>query len=278
MLLTRTLSALVLAPIAVAAILLGGWILIGLLAIGLGLAAWEYVRLMRQGGYQPVWWVALILIVVLLIDPAQSATLPTSAELSATLTRLAPAVVSLVLLGSLTWHLGHRSATVTADWALAVAGGIYLGWAGRQFVQIRAFDNGAAWLLLVLAGVWLADTGAYLIGVRWGRHKMTPALSPKKSWEGLMGGSAAGLIGNGLLAAVLGLPAIHGVALGLLGATIGTLGDLAISMIKRQVGAKDSGQLIPGHGGALDRVDSLLFAVIAGQLYLVWIAGLPAAS
>jgi len=264
MLLTRALSALILAPIIVAGVLIGGWTLAGLLALVLGIAAWEFARLMWQGGYRPAWWIALILIAGLVVDPM----LPGA--------RLAPVVIGLILIGSLTWHMRHRGATVTADWALGVAGGVYLGWAGRQFVLIRAWPDGAAWLLLVLAGVWLADSGAYLVGVRLGRHKMTPSLSPKKSWEGLIGGIVIGVVGNGLVAAALGLPVIHGAALGLLGGSIGTLGDLSISMIKRQVGVKDSGQLIPGHGGALDRIDSLLFAAIAGYLYLTWFAGLPA--
>ena len=265
MLLARTLSALVLGPVVLFAIVRGGWILVGLLAIVLAAAAWEYARLMQHGGYRPVWWIAVLLIAALIVDPI----LPSA--------RLAPIALSVALVGSLTWHMTHRSATVTADWALTLAGGVYLGWAGRQFVQIRALDDGAAWLALVLAGVWLADSGAYFVGVRWGRHKMTPALSPNKSWEGWIGGIVVGMGGNGLLATALGLPPAHGAALGLLGGTIGALGDLSVSMMKRQVGAKDSGSLIPGHGGALDRVDSLLFAVIAGSLYLTWFAGLPTA-
>jgi phosphatidate cytidylyltransferase len=262
MLLTRILSALVLAPIAIAAILIGGWALAGALAVALGIAAVEYTRLMERGGFHPARWLAVALIVALLLDPL------------APQAKLAPAAISLALIGSLVWHMAHRSATVVADWALTLAGGLYLGWAGRHFIQIRALENGAAWLLLVLAGVWLADSSAYLVGVRWGRHKLAPALSPNKSWEGLFGGIAFAVVGNGLLAAALRLPPLHGAALGLLGGTLGTLGDLAISMMKRQVGAKDSGHLIPGHGGALDRIDSMLFAVIAGYLYLTSLAGL----
>jgi phosphatidate cytidylyltransferase len=123
-----------------------------------------------------------------------------------------------------------------------------------------------------MTGTWLADSGAFLVGMRWGRHKLAPALSPGKSWEGLLGGIVFGVAGNGLLALAFSLPAIHGALLGLSGATLGAIGDLAISMMKRQVGAKDSGRLIPGHGGALDRIDSLLFAVLAGYLYLSWFA------
>jgi len=188
---------------------------------------------------------------------------------------LAPAL-GLTLMASLTWHMRTRTPTVTADWALGVAGGMYLGWAGRQFVEIRALDAEGAWLLLTLIGTWLADSSAYLVGVRLGRHKLATSLSPKKSWEGLAGGIVFAVAGNALAAAALGRPPIHGAALGLIGGAFGTLGDLSISMIKRQVGAKDSGGLIPGHGGALDRLDSLLFAVVAANLYLRWIAGLPA--
>lgn len=262
MLLTRALSALVLAPLVILAIWLGGWALAALLAITLGAAAWEFVRLMQQGGYRPAAWIPLALIGAWLVD----AILPES--------HLAPAALSLILIASLSWYMWQRDATVTADWALSLAAGVYLGWAGRQFLHIRAFEDGAVWLLLVLTGTWLADSGAYLIGARWGRHKMTPQLSPKKSWEGLAGGIVIGLVGNALVAMAFGQPAIHGAALGLLGGTIGTLGDLSISMIKRQVGAKDSGRLIPGHGGALDRIDSLLFSVIVGYLYLTWFVGL----
>lgn len=262
--LTRALSAVILLPAAIAAIGAGGWILVAALLIVLGLAAWEYVRLVERSGARPAWGIALALIAGLLVDPLL-------AQID-----LTPIAISLALVGSLTWRILRRSPTATADWALTVAGGLYFGWAGRQFVLIRAFPNGAAWLLLVLGGVWLVDTGAYLVGVRWGRHKMTPALSPKKSWEGLAGGAIIGVIGNALLAAALGLPPIHGAALGLIGATFGTLGDLSISMIKRQAGAKDSGNLIPGHGGVLDRIDSLLFVVIGGYWYLLWFGGLAA--
>ena len=263
MLLTRVLSAIVLAPLVMAAVLIGDWVLVAFLAVVLGLASWEFVGLMQQGGYRPAWPVAFVLVATLLLD---------STVIDA---RLMITVVSLTLIGSLVWHMGHRTATVTADWALSVAMGLYLGWVGRQFVAIRAFDDGAAWLVLVLTGTWLADSGAYFVGSRIGRHRMAPTLSPKKSWEGLAGGIAAGIAGNSVLAALFGLPPIHGAALGLLGATIGTLGDLSISMMKRQVGAKDSSQLIPGHGGALDRVDSLLFSAVAGYLYLTWFAGMP---
>ncbi|HYF62392.1 MAG TPA: phosphatidate cytidylyltransferase, partial [Herpetosiphonaceae bacterium] len=120
---------------------------------------------------------------------------------------------------------------------------------------------GAAWIFATFAVTWASDTGAYFAGRAFGRNKMSPRLSPKKTWEGFAGGTLAS-IGAGVgIVALLGLPVspLVGVALGLIGAIGGTLGDLAESMLKRQAGVKDSGNLIPGHGGLLDRVDSLLF-------------------
>ena len=114
------------------------------------------------------------------------------------------------------------------------------------------------WLVAVTK---FCDTGALLTGMAIGRHKMSPRLSPKKTWEGFAGGTLAA-VGAGVgIVALLGLPvsAWVGVALGLIGAVGGTLGDLAESLLKRQAGVKDSGNLIPGHGGLLDRVDSLLW-------------------
>jgi phosphatidate cytidylyltransferase len=130
---------------------------------------------------------------------------------------------------------------------------------------------------LALTGTWLADSGAYFLGRKFGVHKMTPLLSPKKSWEGLAGGVAFGLIFNALIAVVISqifsiyLPWWAGAMLGLIGALIGVLGDLSISMIKREVGAKDSGHIIPGHGGVLDRLDSLLFTIVASYYFIVWV-------
>jgi phosphatidate cytidylyltransferase len=260
--LIRTVSALILLPLAIALIWLGG--IPFYLALGglLMIAAHEFNQLMRQGQqpHQAPLLFSLALVVVIGADvvyPASGVVRPG---------------ITLILVASLIWQLQHRKAEPTVDWALAVTGGLYLGLAGAHFILLRQLPDGERWLLLTLTGTWLADSGAYFIGSRLGRHKMTPTLSPKKSWEGLAGGVLFGMALTPIVATLFGLPWFHGVALGLIGATIGTLGDLSISMIKRQVGAKDSGHLIPGHGGALDRLDSLLFTVIVGYYYLNWIA------
>jgi phosphatidate cytidylyltransferase len=261
---TRLISALILLPIGIAVILIGGGLFDLAIAFIFTLAAYEFVQLMKTGKFAPSLIFAVAFVWVLLLD----AVLPRLA--------LPRPALALLLIAALTWQMRHRDGSPTANWALTVAGGVYLGIAGAHFILIRQLNNGAWWLLLALAGTWLADSGAYFIGRKFGVHKMTPSLSPKKSWEGLAGGVAFGVIFDALLAVVLSqvlnidLPWWAGAALGLIGALIGVLGDLSISMIKREVGAKDSGHIIPGHGGVLDRLDSLLFTMIVSYYFILW--------
>jgi phosphatidate cytidylyltransferase len=260
--LTRIISAAILLPLVVGIIGWGGWLFYLAVMLVIGLGVYEFRQLMLRGNFRPSLLFAGLMAGGLLLD----AIFPEA--------RAAQPVVALILISSLTWQLNHRGGQPIADWALAIVGGLYLGLAGEHFILLRLLPNGERWLLLTLTGTWLADSGAYFVGSRWGRHKMVSALSPKKSWEGLVGGVIFGMAFNPIVAVVFGLPPLHGAVLGLIGATIGTLGDLSISMIKRQVGAKDSGRLIPGHGGMLDRLDSLLFTVIVGYYYLVWVVQL----
>jgi phosphatidate cytidylyltransferase len=127
---------------------------------------------------------------------------------------------------------------------------------------IRRMDQGLALLFLALVATWLGDTGAYFAGRTLGKHKMSPRLSPKKTWEGLVGGVILS-VGGTILLGCLTLEGVATWKIALLGGVTvlaGVLGDLAESMLKRAFGVKDSGTIMPGHGGILDRVDSLLFA------------------
>jgi len=126
----------------------------------------------------------------------------------------------------------------------------------------------------ILAGVffiiWVNDSFAYLVGTRFGKHKMCPNISPAKSWEGLIGGAVFGII-MGIFNALLfqALDILNWIVIAVLTITFGTLGDLFESKIKREIGAKDSGNILPGHGGFLDRLDSLLFAVPVVFFWLI---------
>jgi phosphatidate cytidylyltransferase len=125
------------------------------------------------------------------------------------------------------------------------------------------------WILLLLLAVWAYDTGAFLVGRQFGRERFLTHISPSKTYAGLVGGVVACTIVVGVLLWGLGQSPLHAILLGPLAALAAQAGDLAESMLKRAANAKDSGTLIPGHGGMLDRVDSFLFAAPVVTLYVV---------
>jgi phosphatidate cytidylyltransferase len=133
-----------------------------------------------------------------------------------------------------------------------------------------AFIGGErGWIILLVLGVWSYDTGAYLLGKRFGRAKFLTHISPSKTYAGLVGGLVATTVVVTLVAMLLGEPPLVGLALGPLLGLAAQAGDLAESMLKRAAGAKDSGTLIPGHGGILDRVDSFIFAAPVVALFVI---------
>jgi phosphatidate cytidylyltransferase len=162
------------------------------------------------------------------------------------------------------------------DFGVTLGGVFYLGWIGAYLVSLRLLPEGKWWILLALPAVWIADSGAYLVGSRFGRRKFSPRLSPRKTWEGYWGGVIAGALGAVLLAYVWriaagpesAITAGRAALLGLVISALAPLGDLGESMFKRMVGAKDSSNLIPGHGGVFDRIDSWLWAGVIGY-YIV---------
>jgi phosphatidate cytidylyltransferase len=253
------------------AIAYGGVIYASVVWVLLALAAWEYTQLFRAAGLRP----ASIFVVggslALLVD-RYLAGLEASAGL-----------LSLLVLASMTYHLlsyerGRDQAAT--DFAITLAGILYFGWIGGYMLALRELPEGKWWVLLVLPVVWLADTGAYFFGSRFGRHPFSPRLSPRKTWEGYWGGVLSGVLGAILVTAIWRIGAGPDSALtyprsaliGLVISALTPLGDLGESMIKRQVGAKDSSQLIPGHGGFFDRIDSWLWAAVIGY-YLITAAG-----
>jgi len=159
-----------------------------------------------------------------------------------------------------------RIATVTFSW-------LYIGLLISTLVGLRREEHGASWVVLAFVVTWANDTFAYFAGRAFGRHRMLERISPKKTWEGFGGGAVGSIVGalacRWILPGldVLTIPAA--VVLGAGGAVLGPLGDFCESMVKRAAGVKDSGKLIPGHGGLLDRIDALLF--VAPWIY-VWAA------
>jgi len=150
----------------------------------------------------------------------------------------------------------------------ALFGALYIGGLMSYLIRLRELPHGFLVVVFVLAVVWLNDAGAYFIGRRFGRHRLLPRVSPGKTWEGSLGGLAVGLAAAVLLALVVGRSAGLGIVAGLVVSLAGQIGDLVESNFKRFVGAKDSGGVLPGHGGVLDRFDSALFALPAAYYFL----------
>lgn len=255
-------------PLAVWAIERGGLWLFGIVATVLTIAVLEFCRMMERKQFHPSPFFALAMLWVLLLD----AQFPQWGVLGPGLT--------LVLFGSLSWQLAHRAGSPVANWALSIAGPLYMGWCGAYVIRLRGLPEGQWWVLTALPAIWLADSGAYFVGRKWGRRHLAPVLSPGKTWEGYIAGIVVGTLATAGVAALwqrwsgsLGPTPLDGLGIGLLVGTLAPIGDLVVSMIKREVGVKDTGTLFPGHGGALDRIDSLLWAAVIGYYFAVWMRG-----
>ena len=174
--------------------------------------------------------------------------------------------VFLCLAAPLVWAMlqGVRSGGL-ALWALAAAGALYVGWPLAHVELLRSLPNGQGWLIFAITCTWAADTGAYFAGSLFGSRKLAPRISPGKTVEGSVGAVALSLLAGVLVGWLAGVPlSVLGLAVtALFLSVVAQAGDLAESYVKRVAGAKDSGHLIPGHGGLLDRIDGLLWVVVA---------------
>ncbi|NMC12549.1 MAG: phosphatidate cytidylyltransferase [Chloroflexi bacterium] len=269
MLVKRLLVTIVLLPIGMAIIVYGRLPFMLVIAMIASVAGWEYVNLLRKAGLRPAG-------ILVMAGTAFFVLLRGYNGFDST-----PWLLSLFLLISMTWHLvdyerGRDQAG--SDFNVTVGGTLYLGWIGAYLVSLRDLPEGKWWILVVFPAVWLADSGAYFIGTRFGKHKLSPRLSPKKSWEGYFAGVVWGTLGGALFAALWRIGAgpqsailpWRGALIGFVLSILTPLGDLGESMFKRQVGMKDSSNIIPGMGGVFDRIDSWLWAGVIGYYLIVW--------
>jgi phosphatidate cytidylyltransferase len=272
----RLLTAAVATPLALAALFfLPGWLWFLFIAVIIDWAAFEYLAIVRpKAPHAP-----LRLLLVLAPAAAYAITVALSERPDVPEIRLhlmAGALVVSVGLGTLL--LFSRTPLEETLPALGIlAFGIpYFALPIASLHRLKEIDPWVVFLLMAI--VWLGDTAAYYIGSRWGRHKMAPTISPKKSWEGAAAGFVTGLVAATVWS-VLRLDRIDAGILAVAAATAAAaqIGDLVESMIKRGAGVKDSGTVLPGHGGVLDRLDAMLFAapVLLFGLWLLELEAVP---
>ena len=294
MLRTRLLTGLILAPIILAIVVLGEpWLslLVGVVAF---LAFVELVALLDAAGYQPPQVLTILGGVAVTAAGLVSANTSTVGGIVTTIQSaleapglVASTFIAVLLLLAIAAFTRSDPRAGFVTWAMSSFGIAYVGLLlpaivlvahlappGESWttaVGIVGLGSGVAWTLMLVLVVWGYDTGAYLTGRAIGRRHMLDHISPSKTIEGLAGGLVLATVAAGIGAALIGLEPWHPLVIGPLVGLSAQLGDLAESMLKRAAGRKESGFLVPGHGGILDRIDSFLFAapVLAGYALLV---------
>lgn len=268
----RTITAAILVPLLLIVLALGGVVLSAAVAVITALAAREAFGLLRAAGHPalPLLGVALALVVVL------DAAFPGVLEGSGLLLM----AVGIVLVAVAAFANPDPREGLAA-WMATVFGALYVGLlafvirlghaapAVASDVPLASLGPERGWILLLVLAVWSYDTGAFLVGRQFGRAQFLAHISPSKTYAGLVGGVVATTVVVGAVLSGLGQSPVHALVLGPLAALAAQAGDLAESMLKRAAGAKDSSDLIPGHGGMLDRIDSFLFAAPVVTLYVV---------
>lgn len=268
----RIISALIAIPIAVILIFWphGLPFAVAICLISL-LGANEFYGNIRKIGMRPVEWAGFAAVALFVVSAR-------TYEFS-TIGSIFPAVLTLLLILSFCVEFFRRNRAPIINVGTTVFGAVYVGWMISHLVVLRGIggsiqvgsfraETGAWLVMLTFMCTWACDSGAYFMGKSFGKRRIAPNLSPNKTIEGSIGG----FIGSVIIAAITGhiihLPLLHSLALGAIFGVLCQLGDLSESAIKRELGIKDFGTIIPGHGGILDRFDSVLFAAPAAYYYV----------
>jgi len=262
----RIATVAVIIPVSVTFVVIGGWPFFLFICAILGISTWEYWRMFKQGGFSPN--PSALFAGVLLLAAARNFEGFNHSDW----------IITLIILAAMTVHTimyeqkREQSAT---DFGITLAGIFYIGWLGSYFLSVRQLPNGLWWLLFLIPVVGIGDAGAYFIGNKFGKTKMAPKVSPNKTWEGYFGGILFATIGGAILASLwqLKVPVFNvpqGLLFGLILGVLTPLGDMGESMLKRQFNLKDTSQLLPGHGGFLDRIDTWLWSAAIGYYLITW--------
>ena len=256
---TRAVVGVGYAVLVLVCLLMGRWATTALLCVFAWQCCNEFYKMMRMAGRMPNELIGL----------AAAVSFPIAANISYLYSGVA---AFLLAIATGVWYVLTPRANIS-DVALTVFGPMYTSLLFTSILKFRAVDPGIMGGILtfaVMASIWVNDSFAYIFGSRFGRTKLAPKISPNKSWEGFFGGMLGSIL-VWVLISLLGLmpvPVPMAILTGIVLGIFGVIGDLFESRIKRSVGVKDSGNIMPGHGGLLDRHDSMLFGVMAAAFVL----------
>ena len=237
------------------------------------LAALEFYRMVAMSKAPPLTYFGLIWTALFILS--RNSELLAILESYLKPVPVTPFLLTAAVVPPLLWLLSRRQKEgAFTTWAWTIAGILYVGWLLSHLVALRGLDAGRNWVFFALFTTWASDTTAFFIGRKLGRHKLAPNISPGKTWEGATGGILGAIIVSILFftATPFHLPLTYwqAIPLSILVSIFGQVGDLVESLLKRNMGVKDSGKLMPGHGGVLDRMDSIIFAGIVVYYYVIW--------
>jgi phosphatidate cytidylyltransferase len=271
MLKQRVTTAAVGVPLLVLVIWFGvPWFTILITAAALA-GAYEFYHMANFDRREPLIYLGLLWTLALVLSPHYS-------SLNAL-----TAIITVIILISLIYLLFHPSREKAfGKWAWTIVGALYVGWMLSYWLSLRILEDGRNWVYLAMLTTFANDTGAFFIGRAWGKHKLAPAISEGKTREGAIGGLICAILASivitmvlNLISLKLGSPFVFKywqiVVLGFLVGLFAQLGDLVESLLKRNTGVKESGNLLPGHGGILDRFDSLIFVGAVVYYYVIWV-------
>jgi len=261
--LIRTLTILIAVPVICFCVYFGGIPFLALILLLALIAVNEFYNLMRRKGFFPAYYVGNLITIFFVIfayyalkrnwEPAHSAILTLAAS---------AALVAGIFL--------KREKDTIVDVAITILGMIYVGWFLSYLIFIRSLTEHGGYLFFLMFTVWAMDITAYLVGRFLGRTPLFPSISPKKTWEGSVAGFFICLVAAGIFSRTASLEIGHALVLGVLIGVFGQVSDLIESLIKRDAGVKDSSNIVPGHGGVLDRIDSFVLTAPLMYYYVVW--------
>ena len=268
MLKNRILTAVLLLPILIAAVWFDTplpWLTIAVAVWG-GLAALEFYKTVAAYGSKAVPFTifGIIMTVIFIFSPHLD------------FAYMLPILLTIaIIFPSVGMILRRNKDNGFLSWIWTLAGILYIGWLLSHYISLRELEMGREWVFYALAVTFATDTFAYFIGKTWGRHKLAPDISPKKTIEGAVGGVLGAVVISVLAVWLFALPINYGIAvlLGIVVSIFGQVGDLFESLFKRNMGIKDSGKSLPGHGGFLDRIDSIVFTGVVVYYYVVLFVG-----